>query len=453
MALYSKKLHVQKAGVVTDINLYTTLSETGNSALAIKDGEATVYAKLGAATDALASPLRVRKNGEIYAVLKSAIKPGVAPLFAFKLSYSNYMSGYAGVIYGDRTESPTTFTSSVKVTGLNGDGAVFSFLQGDKSRLMLRQYNYTPYPPPNKIIDPVASSWIPSLIDANWNSVSNLHTVTTKGNLLYATGYDLGKIAVVNMNSGYAQMTHNYRFPTAWPEIFLPTGAECHGEGLTVVGDYLYALFSVNPNGGYSVYSDSIVTKFYINRITGALTYISHLEVGKNAFTLEPHNGKLYVCALGGMQNAGSSNPETCLDIIDLATFTRTTVSKAYGMNGDIRSITIADDNHAYIFMGNYDNHYGKMIGSVYYTSIANITAPASWSKVTDINNYGYLWGVYNDSSHLWLARGIFIDIFETLPIAAAGPIKTFSFNFNLNLNSVTPVLQYKLRDKNTSGH
>ncbi len=72
MALYSKQLHVRKAGVVIDINLYTTLSEAGNSALAIKDGETTVYAKLGATTDALTSPLRVRKNGEIRAVLTQA---------------------------------------------------------------------------------------------------------------------------------------------------------------------------------------------------------------------------------------------------------------------------------------------------------------------------------------------------------------------------------------------
>ncbi len=72
VALYSKQLHIRKAGVVSDINLYTTLNETGNSALAIKDGETTVYAKLGATTDALTSPLRVRKNGETRAVLTQA---------------------------------------------------------------------------------------------------------------------------------------------------------------------------------------------------------------------------------------------------------------------------------------------------------------------------------------------------------------------------------------------
>ena len=79
MALYNKQLHVRKDGVVTNINLYTSVSEAGNSALAVKDGSATVYAKLGVPTDSLASPLRVRKNGETYAVLSSAAKAGSAP--------------------------------------------------------------------------------------------------------------------------------------------------------------------------------------------------------------------------------------------------------------------------------------------------------------------------------------------------------------------------------------
>lgn len=145
------------------------------------------------------------------------------------------------------------------------------------------------------------------------------------------------------------------------------------------------------------------------------------------------------------MQKGGSANAETCLDIVDLATFTKTTVSKASGMSGDIRSITIADEDHAYIFMGNYDTYFNNMLGSMYHTDIANITVPASWTRGMDVNNSGYLWGVYNDSNHLWFVKGRSIEIFAALPVSTASSVKSFSLaDLGLasgNINSVNPVL------------
>ena len=71
MALYKKKLHIRKDGVVTDINLWTEKSEVGAPTLAIRHAGTVVYAKLGAVDDALASALRVRKDGIVYAALKN----------------------------------------------------------------------------------------------------------------------------------------------------------------------------------------------------------------------------------------------------------------------------------------------------------------------------------------------------------------------------------------------
>lgn len=347
-------------------------------------------------------------------------------LFGYTAVNSGYSQGVAGAINGERTGNPTSFTSSTKVTGLNGDPALFNFFQGNESRLVLRQYTYsTTDLLPNKIIDPFAASWTPFLADKTWNAVANLHAVATKGNFLYATGYDLAKIAVVNMTTGYTQ-TISYQFPTAWPSISLPVGAEAHGEGLAVVDNNLYALFTVNPSGGYSVYSDSIVVKFNINA-NGTLTYLNHLTVGKNAFTLDHYNNKLYVCALGGMQNAGSSNPDTRLDIIDLATFTKTSVTKTGSMTGDFRDITIVDANTAYVFLGNYNTSW-NMDGGVYRTSVANLTSPSLWAKVSNISNWqGYLWGIYADSNRFWFVKGDQIDIYPGLP-AGTGDLATKTF-------------------------
>lgn len=71
MALYEKKLHIRKNGVVTDINLWTESWEAGTPALHIRDGVNLVHARLGAVTDGLASDLRVRKDNVVYAALKN----------------------------------------------------------------------------------------------------------------------------------------------------------------------------------------------------------------------------------------------------------------------------------------------------------------------------------------------------------------------------------------------
>lgn len=371
-------------------------------------------------------------------------------LFAYTITNESYSTGTAGAINGDRSAtSPTAFTAQKdKITGLNGDPAVFNFFDtATQSRLVLRQYTYSPTAEPYKIINPFASSWTPSIVlpEPSWSNVANLHAVATKENWLYATGYDLARIAVIDMTDGYTEST-SYQFPTAWPSISLPATAECHGEGLVAVGDYLYALFTVNPNGGYAVYSNSIVVKLEIDTITGELSYVSHLEVGKNAFTLELFNNKLYVCALGGMQNAGSANADTRLDIIDLATFTKTSVSTISSIGGDFRDITIRDASNAYIFVGHYDANFLNMVGGVYRTSVANIPSPSAWTKVATVNSPGYLWGIYAETNRLWFIKGTPVEIFAPLPAAAATPAKSFSqvelgnFGASANLNSATIV-------------
>lgn len=73
MAEYAKKLHIRKSGVVTDIKLYSTTGEVGANYLVLRDGSNVMYAKLDATSNSLASDLRVRKTGNIYAVCKQAL--------------------------------------------------------------------------------------------------------------------------------------------------------------------------------------------------------------------------------------------------------------------------------------------------------------------------------------------------------------------------------------------
>lgn len=72
MAEYAKKLHIRKSSVVTDIKLYSTTGEVGSNYLTLKDGSNVIYAKADAIGSANASDLRIRKGGNVYAILTQA---------------------------------------------------------------------------------------------------------------------------------------------------------------------------------------------------------------------------------------------------------------------------------------------------------------------------------------------------------------------------------------------
>ena len=110
------------------------------------------------------------------------------------------------------------------------------------------------------------------------------------------------------MDNNYSQ-TREYAFPADFPTFVNPyADGVFHGEALTVVGSKLYALFYVNKGSGYATYYDSVVVRFAINARTGALTYDNaYVTAGKNSFTLDLYDNKLYVCSLCGMPMPVSS--------------------------------------------------------------------------------------------------------------------------------------------------
>jgi len=121
---YLKCLHIRKNGTEQTIKLYTTTTEVGGSPyLAVRDGTAALYAKLGATTDVNASALRVRKSGTIYAVLIQAVTSGSILYQGYKKTVSFTVpsgvtkvrvttSWYQGC--GDITESYVTSSSGVQ---------------------------------------------------------------------------------------------------------------------------------------------------------------------------------------------------------------------------------------------------------------------------------------------------------------------------------------------------
>ena len=153
MALYEKKLHIRKNGVVTDINLWTESGEAGTPALHIRDGVNLVHARLGEVTDGLASDLRVRKDNVVYAVLKNrwvtinivqsanqtiTVNVDGAPhTESFAVPYGTAytaiitaaagfapgaLSSSGGTAEGDVTISATAAVTTVPTGSVNGDG-------------------------------------------------------------------------------------------------------------------------------------------------------------------------------------------------------------------------------------------------------------------------------------------------------------------------------------------
>ena len=355
-------------------------------------------------------------------------------LFAFTAVDTNYSEGTAGAIYGERAGTAATLTAvknKIANPKLNGDPAFFNFFDRFNSRLVLRQYTYsTTNLLPNRIIDP-QGNWAAPLYSETWTGIANLHGVASKGSWLFGTGYDLSKICVIDMDDGYKQK-HEYTFPDDFSRIQgLHYDGTYHGEALTVGTDgHLYALFYINKGSGFTEYYESVVFKLRITGSNGKLTLINYVTVGKNSFTLDLYDNKLYVCSLGGMQNQGTGNADTNLCIVDTNNFVQSGVTTVQipnpAQNGDIRDISIIDPNHVYIFAGHYDTGYTNMIGAVYHTTLANITNSASWTNIIPVNSKGYLWGIHADGSKLWFVKGTPIEVYNGSPSSTVSPDKTF---------------------------
>ncbi|SEP36868.1 glycine-rich domain-containing protein [Propionispora vibrioides] len=116
MATYTKKLHIRKNNIITDICLYTTTSEVGSDYVILNINGNIVYAKLGSTTDANASPLRIRKSSSVYAVLTQATPPYGS------ISYT---------VAGTYTFTTSGGVTKIKITLVGGGGAADDYWEED----------------------------------------------------------------------------------------------------------------------------------------------------------------------------------------------------------------------------------------------------------------------------------------------------------------------------------
>ncbi|WP_371377453.1 hypothetical protein [Sporomusa aerivorans] len=349
---------------------------------------------------------------------------------------NNYTSGLgkAGVL---RDETTAIGVEGNKVTDTSGDTRNHWFQDGSvNNKLLLFQSRYqrkddgstTTLAPTIEIRD--AKTWaLTHNVNqpTDWPSILNVYGAVSVGSYLYPIDFDSAKIARIPMtgSSPYVE-TATYTFTNpSYP------ADKSYGVALSadLAGNKLYGLFitvdnlwAATPNYQESTVVEIDLVTFTETRRTKRVSTVDYnLNLGRNAFTLERHGSKLYVCSIGGKQGGGAPNPNSKLDVIDLANtgdptgLAFTTAFMADEIVGELRDITFTNDGNAYVLAGHYLADYTNFNGHVLQFPAANVE-PEYLTGIyffpTIFPNQGAVFAVLaNDNNRIWLARGMYVDL------------------------------------------
>lgn len=343
---------------------------------------------------------------------------------------SNYYSSIMGTISGSRVTTTVDGTpNTVRSNNLNGDPGVFNIHVNGQSKVFLRQYTYSTDKDSliaNEILDADGNF---NVADASGKLVNtgNPHGVAATGNYVYATGYDLGRIAIGKME-GTTLTEINEDSPVDLLADIKTTGdvsvseytssTAAHGEGVAIRGNDLYAIVSVNKDGTYSNYDDGYLMHYSIQS-DGTLVYKDYTRIGKNTdeSRLNMYNDHIFVSAIGGMQNYGSGNEETSITVAALtdgsvsrsATKTIAVPESVQSAGQDFRDLKILPNGTAYVMTYNLGTS-GGIDTTIYQTTVSNLYAetPEDWTVVHS-GTYDGWFGKLNAEMYtkrLWVEAG-----------------------------------------------
>ncbi|WP_371378531.1 hypothetical protein [Sporomusa aerivorans] len=338
---------------------------------------------------------------------------------------SDFHNSQLGILSGSRvTAYIDPASATMKIDELNRDPSVFAINYNGQSRLLLRQYTYsTTELKAVTVINPVKTNWIDYVNTGELKSVPNIHAAATYGDYLYATDYDFGNIAVANLSKAILSENEHHSLKEDAAKvtgIHYDDKTTFHGEGLVVKDNYLYAITSVNLDGGYDKYDDGYLLQ-YVIKSDGSLVAVDAQRIGKNTFNVHPFNDTLFTCSSGGYQQMGYPNAETAIHAVNINNGNLNSSRKITipaGVKGEYRDMAITNDGTAYVFGGYYDASYGGIIGNVYKTTVTNLLAdkPVAWEKVIEINDWpGFNWDIEVESNprRLWFLAGNKLQIYQ----------------------------------------
>lgn len=340
---------------------------------------------------------------------------------------SNYGSSVLGLITGSRVTSAVDSTPQTARTKLNGDPGVFNINLDGQSKIFLRQYTYsTTTLKANEILD-AEGDFSTANADASGilESTANAHAAAGYGDRVYVAGYDLGNISIGTISgsalteSGTVKLLDDITHKTEDESASSYTSdTAVHGEGITVRGQDLFVQASINVSGGYDNYDDGYLLHYTIND-DGTLSYKDHARIGKNTdqSRINLYNDHIFVSAIGGYQNFGYGNDDTCISVTSLEDGAITN-SKRQDINvpdnvketgQDFRDLKILANGTAYVMTYNLGDS-GGIDTTVYQTTVSNLYAetPNDWTVVTS-GTYDGWFGKLNAELYthrLWIEAG-----------------------------------------------
>lgn len=222
---------------------------------------------------------------------------------------SDYTTGTLGTI--EIAASGATVSKAL-FAGLGGDTLIWSYGQGEAARVIVDERAYGTGSDRVYVFEPNSEDGWSEPKNEVWSIATNTHGIvrSVDGNSLYATCNDSANVVEINATT-YKATGRFYAFPKGG----LLGGYEPFGEKAVIVGDTLYALFSMR-SGSYPNFS-YLESKVRGLKVDGAALVETgaSFDVGRNAVDMvEVSQGKLAVAFWGGNQAFGARGG---IDVID----------------------------------------------------------------------------------------------------------------------------------------
>jgi hypothetical protein len=402
------------------------------------------------------------RKAAVLAVLLSGCMYGVPAMAANLVATvpSDYSSSQLGMVTGSRVTTKVDDKVQVgAIKDLNRDPGVYTFNRNGKSEFALRQYTYSTTDLEATQIFSTSSS---DLTTPNQkgiiSAVPNMHAAAANKDFVFAVGYDLGKIGVAKIDGNKLTEVGNASTATTlMTDIkkyckgnYTKANACAHGEAIMAVGNDVYVVASVNPEGGYDPYDDSYLMHYTVDD-RGILTFADYARIGKNndQARINLYNNKLLVTSIGGMQNYGSGNADTAIHVVSMNNGALTPensqkITVPSNVQYDFRDLKVLPNGTAYVLTYNLSATSAGMSAKVYKTTISNLVSksPKKWEEVVSGDYDGWFGKIYADyyTKRLWFEDGNTLTVYTDGSATPAHKWDATSFSTNsqyYNFNSV----------------
>lgn len=228
---------------------------------------------------------------------------------AYTTVAADYSSGTMGILSGD---TGAMAAEPSVVANLGSDLLLYSFTNGEQSRILLDEHNTTAG---DRISVYAPGSWSAPIANRSWATTANAHGFEVAGGRLYAAAYDGANVVSYGTNEGVSNPygpTGHYYTCRADAASFQP-----HAERIVAVGNDLYALVNHADASYPPLYMPSDLVKLNGNLDTSTRYGLEGIQNASDMAALS--DGSLAISYRGGPQRAGTKGGIILINLQDLA--------------------------------------------------------------------------------------------------------------------------------------